>query len=514
MTVKASGQLLSSGQKLSLLLIIVLGGTVAIGALAVSEPLLAIGALSLTILSLAMLVWPDVVTLAVVFVLYTNAAVVAVRFHGVPFLVAAVVPGLLLFPMGYHLVFRREKLVVDKILPLMVVLLIIHLVGTLFAQEFDVALENTINFGLEGLALYFLILNTVRTPKMLRLVVRVLVIAGLFMGGLSFYQQVTQTYDRNYAGFAQMSDAAFGTGEENILGEVEQPRLAGPLGQQNRYAQIMLMLAPLAFFQFWGAKSKSLSLLAAVATGLILVGAVLTFSRGAAVGLALVLVVMAFMRYIKLHQLILVFLGLAVLLQAFPQYGARLSSLQALTDLVTNDETIASADGSVRSRATENLAAVLMFVDHPVTGVGPGMYPEHYQEYAERVGIRVLNTTRESHNLYLGMAAESGVIGLLSFLLIIYLTLRDLARRRRRLWESSPEMANIATGLFLAIVTFLTTSLFLHFAFIRFFWLIMGVAGAMIHVFDPATKPAFTPETISPQEREDKLIPRRLNAHE
>lgn len=476
-------QYLPASRKLLLLLALVLGGTIALGALSVQEPLLAVGAVGFLLVAVGSLIWPDGLTLFVFFVLYTNAAVVAVRFHGLPFILGAALPALLIFPFGYALVFRRKELVIDKVVPLMGLMVAVYLLGTLFAFDRSIALDNLINFVLEGVILYLLIINTVRTKKVLRLAIWVVLIAGLLMGGLSFYQQVTETYDRDYGGFAQMSDAAFETGEENILGEVEQPRLGGPLGQQNRFAQIMLMLVPLGLFQVWGSRSKSLRVLAIVATAFTLIGAVLTFSRGGAVGFMLLLIVMTMMRYIKLHQLLLVLLAMLVLLQAFPQFGARLDSLTALSDLLANDgSSIASADGATRSRVTEMLAAVLMFADHPVIGLGPGMYPQHYQEYAERVGIRVLNTTRESHSLPLGLAAESGILGILAFGAILFITLRNLAHYRRYFSHRSPEMASIATGLFLSIVVFLTTSLFLHFAYIRYFWLIMGLAGATNHI--------------------------------
>lgn len=493
MTARTTEQYVPTNRKLILLLAIVLGGTLAVGALALQQPILAIGGVVAVLLVMSMFIWPEGVTLFVFFVLYTNAAVVAVRYHGVPFIAGAALPALLIFPFGFYLVFRRKELVLDKVVPLMVVMLLVYVLGTLFAADLNIAVDNLINFAIEGLVLYVLVINAVRTPKVLRLAVWVLIIAGLLMGGISFYQQITQTYDNNYGGFAQMSDAAFGTGEENILGEVEQPRLGGPLGQQNRFAQIMLMLVPLALYQLWSKQAVSLRLLAAVSTVLILIGVVLTFSRGAAVGFGLMLVVMAAMRYIKPHRLLIVLVALLLLLQAFPQFGARLDSLTVITDLLSNDgTTISSADGATRSRATEMLAAVLMFAEHPVVGVGPGMYPQNYQEYATRVGIRVLRTTRESHSLPLGLAAEAGLFGLLAFGMILFVTLRELDRNRKKFLKSSPNMAYILTGLFLSIIVFLTTSLFLHFAYIRYFWLIMGLAGAANYIAKnmPATNAA------------------------
>ena len=113
--------------------------------------------------------------------------------------------------------------------------------------------------------------------------------------------------------------------------------------------------------------------------------------------------------------------------------------------------------GAILSRATESLAALLVFIDHPVIGVGPGMFRYYYGDYAEYVGLRVLTTDRQAHNLYLGVAAETGALGEICFLLILYVTLRNLARVRKRLLESNPELANMATAFMLAIITYMTT---------------------------------------------------------
>ena len=499
MTTKPSEQYFPSSRKLLLLLSIVLGGTVAIGAVSVQEPLLAIGSLVFIILSLTMLVWPDAATLIVIFVLYTNAAVVAVKFHGVPFIVGAALPALLVFPLAYYLIFRRQELIVDRVVPLLVLLLLVQLIGTMFAREMDIALEMLINFAIEGLGLYFLIINTVRTSKILRLAIWVLVIAGMLMGGLTFFQQITQTYETEYAGFAQVSNAAFGTGEERILGEVEQPRLAGPIGEVNRYAQTLLMLVPLALFRFWGERSQGLRALAAVALVLIGLGIALTFSRGAAVGLLMMLLIVTFLRYIKFSQLIAILLVAFLVLQLVPQFGQRLTSLELFTNLLEANEglNLAEADGSTRSRLTEMGAAMLVFVDHPIVGVGPGMFSLHYQEYAERIGLRVLNTNREAHSMFPDIAAENGALGLLSYLAIIYITFRGLTRARKKHAKSRPDLANMATALMLAVIAYLTTGLFLHLSYIRFFWVIMALAGSLIYVAQKETESASVDEHYS-----------------
>jgi O-antigen ligase len=474
--------LLRGKKPLLLLSVIVLA--LALGAMATSQPLLAIALEIAILLAIGILAKPNVATLAVIAILYTNAAVVAVRYHGVPDFVSSSLPALLLIPLASYMIFQRRKLVINPALPLIFLFMVIQVAGTLLSDNIGASTTALTNFIIEGIGLYFLITNVVRTPAMLRRVVWVLLIAGTFLGFLSFYQQLTHTYNDNYWGFAQMSNAAFGTGSTNIYGKVLQKRLAGPIGEQNRYAQIMLMLVPLGFFRFLGERSKSLRILAAVATAFCALGVALTFSRGAAVAFAIMLVIMTLMRLIKPWQLGLIILALALLFVAVPEYRGRLTSLQGLSSLVSDDSSggIASADGSMLSRATEGLAALLVFIDHPVVGVGPGMFRYFYQDYAEFVGLRVLAADRQAHNLYLGLLAETGALGMICFVLILYVTLRNLNRARKRVALSNPQLANMATAFMLAIIAYLASGLFLHFAFIRYFWLMMALGGAASYI--------------------------------
>jgi len=429
----------------------------------------------------AVLAWPDAATLAVLFLIYTNAAVIAVQVHGLPFIVGASVPLALVVPLLRYVIVERRGVVVHPALGAIFAFFLVNVFGALFSSNPAVSTAKVTTLALEGVVLYVLLLNAVRSERSLRYATWTLLVAGAFLGGLSAYQQVTGDFDNTFWGFAQVSDAAFGTGVERLGGEVEQPRLGGPLGQQNRYAQIMLMLFPLGLFRFWGERSPALRLAALGSTLLITLGMALTFSRGAAVGLALLVAMMSLMGYIKPRQLLVVLMSGALVLVAVPQYTVRLSSLGvAFTGLFADPDTagIAGADGAVQSRLTEGLAAALMFADAPILGVGPGMYKYFYQTYAQRVGIRVLAGTREPHTLYLGVAAENGLLGVLALGGVILLTLLPLERARRRWASRNPDRSALMAGYFFAVVAYLATGLFLHFAYIRYFWLMMALAGA------------------------------------
>ncbi len=465
-------------QKLLFVIFLAIVGAVTIGVVVTIEPLLVIGGILGAILLLVFLKWPDVATLLIVFFIYTNLGVVAIRFHGVsPFIATTLFPLLLVIPLVWYLILRREKLVITPVFLLLLMLGVIYALGAAFSSDITLSLPQLTEFFVEGLILFFLLTNIIRTPLMLKRVVWVLLISGALIGGLSLFQMVTNTFDNNYGGLAQV-ESAFATGVEDLQGEIQQPRLAGSIGEKNRYGQIMLMLVPLGLFQFWIYRSTGLRILALVCTGLIIIGGALSFSRGAAVGFVLLTIIMVFLRYIKISQLLLLLLGAGLILFVLPQYGSRLTSLNVIAELASPESgpALAGADNAVVDRASLMLSGLLVLRDHPLFGAGPGMARYYTQEYARQVGISSLTGDYQIHNLFIGIAADAGVLGLICFLLILFITLRDLAHARMKWMTSHPDWSYLATGFFLALVGYMVSGLFLHMSYYRFFYLILALA--------------------------------------
>jgi O-antigen ligase len=57
-----------------------------------------------------------------------------------------------------------------------------------------------------------------------------------------------------------------------------------------------------------------------------------------------------------------------------------------------------------------------MFQDYPFTGVGIGNYPQAYPQYYITI---FTNPLGHAHNYYINIAAETGIFGLIAFLLFI-----------------------------------------------------------------------------------------------
>jgi O-antigen ligase len=358
---------------------------------------------------------------------------------------------------------------------------IVMILGTAFGMSADPdrAVDALITFVVEGLLVYGVMTNVVRTMGDLRRAVWVLLAVGCLLGVLSVHQQATDSYDFDYGGFAQVSEASLDTGLEGSSG---QPRLAGPIGEKNRYAQIMVVLLPLGLFRIWSERRTVLKVAAAVSTTFIAFGAVLTFSRGAALGVAITIVLMTVLRYIRPSQLAAMAIGVVVLFTLQPTYLERLLTIEALSGAAGTRGASQVEDNSFRKRANETIAAFLVFADHPVLGVGRGLFPVYYGDYADEVGIASENEARQAHNLYAGIAAETGLIGFLSFMGIFGATLVALARVRRRCRDIAPEYASMATAFFLAIVSYLTSGMFLHLAYERYLWILLALAGSAAYV--------------------------------
>jgi putative inorganic carbon (HCO3(-)) transporter len=439
---------------------------------------------------------PNVVTYAVVAILYSNFAANAVKLHGLPYVVGAFFPLLLVIPLAHEVFLRRRPIVVTPALGFIFAFLIVQVVGGLISVDQATSWDSIKKFAVEGFGLFLVLTNVIRTRETLMRVIVLVLSVGAVIGALSLYQTVTETYDEEFFGFAQVSEAAFKTGEVTLLGEEEQPRLAGMIGEQNRYAQTMIVLVPLGLFAAFAAQTRRRRVVLFSLTGLVTLGVVLSFSRGAGLGLGVMLAIMIALRYVRLRHLAGLAVAIALLFQLFPQYGTRLSTLQTLDSATSAQATQDGADGSIRSRATEMLSAGLMAVDHPLFGVGPDHYKTHYHEYADRVAILVENEGRQAHSLYLGIAAENGFLGLACFLGAIFVTIRQLARGRKRNLVADPVLANVATGFILALVAYLTTGLFLHLAFERYFWFLLAlaaVAGRLAVEREPAEAEAPSP---------------------
>jgi putative inorganic carbon (hco3(-)) transporter len=463
------------------------GSAFVVGLVVAAAPALIAGAALALVISAISLAKPSTATYVVVAILYSNAAAVAINYHGLPAFVGLAFPVVLAIPLADYLLFQRQPVTFTSAFPFVAGYLVVVLISAAASSNPSATLDSVLNFIVGGIALYFVVTNVVRSLATLSKVIWIVLLVAAALSALSLFQAVTGTSDREYLGFAQ-TNLEVGVGE---LAERDRtPRHAGPLGEQNRYGQILLVLLPIGALFALGQPARWARWLALALTILILLGMASSASRGAALGLGAVLVAAAFMRYIKPVQLLAVVVAMVVAFTAFPGYGERLEALQAITRLdrgAAVNAPVEGDDANLRSRATATLAATFAFADNPLTGLGPGQFSVNFQRYAAEVAAAAFDTRikpedRQAHNLYAGIAAELGIFGLLFFLGAVGMTMRELYRARRRWLREQPAVAHLASGFLLALIAYLVSGVALHLAFERYFWFLLALAGVAAHL--------------------------------
>lgn len=425
---------------------------------------------------------PEFATIAFFFVMWGNFLAVATQFHGAPSVAAGAFVLILCVPLLHRLVVSREPIVVTPALPFILGYLVAMLLAAATASNVTAAARPISEFLIEGLLLYVLVTNVVTTFSVLRRAIWAIVLAGALMGTLSVVQELTHTYSNNFGGLAQVNTQGFKVGEDQN-GKVLRPRLSGPIGEQNRYAQILLVAAPLAVFRGLHEKRARLRMAAAACGVPILAGILLTFSRGATVAFVALFLMMVLRGHIRVRHAVAAFcvLALAVFVVE-PDYALRISSLAKVGGL-SADSPDQQVDGAVLGRATSNLAAWDTFLDHPLTGVGPGRY---FREYSQQAGndlnLRHFDKNRRAHNMYLETAADLGILGIGMLLGAVGVTAFQLARLQRYWHTRNPELAALASSLLFALAAYMATAVFLHLAYQRYFWLTLGLANATVWV--------------------------------
>lgn len=131
--------------------------------------------------------------------------------------------------------------------------------------------------------------------------------------------------------------------------------------------------------------------------------------------------------------------GLGLLLSLTPRAALeRYVGLRKLTTLSTVQA--ADPEGSADQRLEIMRVALSIAQDAPVFGVGIGAYNRAHGEYAGRFGIRgIAIGQRDAHSTYLRLLAETGLVGLGLFVLVVALTVRETLRIRHSFPPGSAE---------------------------------------------------------------------------
>ena len=147
-------------------------------------------------------------------------------------------------------------------------------------------------------------------------------------------------------------------------------------------------------------------------------------------------------------------------------------------------------EGSARQRFAVLQAATRIVRDHPVLGVGLGAYELAQHSYNPALGYL------DTHNTYLNVLAETGLPGLVLFLMIVISVLQVVRHARRRAGRALPAEAETLRWLQYALVGYLIAGVFGSFAKLAFLYVYLALlwcAARTVYAQGLPENPAETP---------------------
>ncbi len=358
------------------------------------------------------------------------------------------------------------------------------LITTVFVARDRSSANDLINTFTRNLVILYCIIAALNTPKKWKQGIWVAIITAAILSSMGVFQLITGNTEFTFWGLAKRSILGQYT-DEGVL------RYGGPIGESNIWAQTLLAVLFLAIYRIIDEKDLKMKYLAGVAS-LLIAGAIFyTYSRGAFVTAIIILFFIALERHVDFRKM-LVAVGIGAVFLAFlPQNY--ISRLTTLVDIVNpHNQYSVSSDESILGRATVIQVGLTMFAEHPFLGVGVGNYRDQYWDYAPKLGLEAgvlstssSSTTREPHNLYVELLAETGIFGFMFFGVFMYVLLKALSNTRDLYWapERYKDRSAWIASIIMVLVSYLVSGLFLHGAFYRYFWMFIAVAMAAFKVF-------------------------------
>ena len=229
------------------------------------------------------------------------------------------------------------------------------------------------------------------------------------------------------------------------------------------YGAMLAMFIPL-FFYFLSEKnlkpSKKLGYW--VLFILFIVATLLSYTRAAWVSLGAALIVFLILR-LRIKFFTLCLMGVGAVLAFFLFQDKIIMRLEknkkaSSTDFSEHVQSISniSTDASNKERINRWMSALRMFQERPFFGWGPGTYMFQYAPFQfsyEKTSISTNAGDRgNAHSEYIGPLAESGVLGMVSFLSILIASVYTGVRQYRMFKD--PRLRGFSLAIFLGLLTY------------------------------------------------------------
>lgn len=366
---------------------------------------------------------------------------------------------------AFRIVSGRQRTVVTAPITIPLVLfIIVAIFAFIFGMGNGPLTPNLLRHFFElllSIAFVLVVIDYFTTQERLKRIVKVIILSGAVAGLISIILWLLPDFTANDL-LNNLLRVGYPGGfviryiEENP--ELSE-RAIGTSVDPNALGGLLLMIGSLAAPQLLTQKRILPRWLLFACLGLIILALVLTFSRGAMVGLGAGLGLIAFIRYRRLIPYMVLAAAAFLLLPLTQDYLARFIEGFQGQDLAT------------QMRFGEYRDAISLISRYPLFGVGFAGSPD-------------IDLYLGVANVYLTIGQQMGVLGLLSFLGVLGYTF-GFAYFNRTYFKGNGQLVSIWIGLHAALVGGLTAGIFDHYLFnidfhhaITIFWVFLGLAVA------------------------------------
>lgn len=276
------------------------------------------------------------------------------------------------------------------------------------------------------------------------------------------------------------------------LGAEEFKRATGMAGDPNEFCSILIFGIPFLIWLFFKTPGLFVKGLVFLLFCVSMVAIMLTQSRGGALTLVIVLG-LNFVIYIRrLRPIYIGIIGVGLIFIIVASLTFIPSSYWERQKSVTQvDE-----DSSLSGRRAFYYAGWDAFKENPVMGKGPGTFPDYFKttsyhsEYT-RKGFESM----AAHNTYLEFLVGQGIIGLILFVIVIVVSLKNFITAINNFRKSEhKELTFLACAYTISFISFLITFCLLSYVHIKFFWASLALSQIAL--------------MISKKTPEDRLLPK------
>jgi putative inorganic carbon (HCO3(-)) transporter len=416
---------------------------------------------------------PELLAALFLSMLWARVSDVAIAEQGLPSIALPFAIALLGLTVGRRLLAgeRISATTFSGLFPLLPYFVVVSL-SSLWAASPERVLASAGDLA-KNLLIFWVLVELMTSLSTLKTCCLALMLVAGSLSSLSVYQYMAGTFTSDYGGFAQAA-------VRQIVDSKNLYRLAGPIGDPNFYALILLVTIPLGLASLETRLHPLVRL--AVVVSIVLTGAtvLLTYSRGGVLVLAIGCLLSLVRFRVRVPRLVVLVVALPIAVVVVPSsVWERMGTvLRPFQDTLQVGQVV---DTSVELRLGAQRVALEMFLDNPFAGVGSGNYPLLYQDYSRALGVTAVASEFQPHNLYLQVAAETGALGLLTFLPVVFGPLIALEQTRRAARPGSGptgEWLELTFGVEIALACYLMASLMLHGSYPRYLWMLLGLAVA------------------------------------